>query len=92
MKMINLLSVQTILPTLKTKMIKLWCSLHQEKNQWKKSVNLLQDAEFLHKYGKEKDFQFVKTHLPHWKKMCQETRVSHQKKSRFWAANQIRKI
>ena len=46
MKMINLLFCQTALPTLKTKMISLWCNLHQEKNRWKKSVNLLQNAEF----------------------------------------------
>ena len=44
--MTNLLFVQTALPILRTKMISLWCNLHQEKNQWKKSVNLSQNAEF----------------------------------------------
>ena len=40
MKMINLLFVQTVTQILKMKMIHLWCNLHQEKNRWKKGVNL----------------------------------------------------
>ena len=63
-----------------------------KKSQWKKSMNLLQDAEFLHKYEEEKDLQLGKTHLPRSNKMCQETRVSGQKKSRFCAASQTVKL
>ena len=55
-------------------------------------MNLTQNAEFLHKYAEEKDLQFGKTNLPRSNKMCQETRVSGQKKSRFWAASQTVKL
>ena len=34
---------------------------------------------------RKKDVQSGEIHLPHWNKMCQETRVSDQKKSRFGA-------
>ena len=79
--MMNLLFVQTAPPFLKTKMISLFCNLHQEKNWWKKSVNLPQNAEFLHSYEEEKDLQSGETHLPHWNKTCQETRVGGQEVS-----------
>ena len=46
MKLINLVFVLTVLPFLKRKMISFWCNLHQEKNQWKNSVNLPQHAKF----------------------------------------------
>ena len=49
----RLLFVKTALPFLKTKRISLWCNLHQEKNRWKKSVNLPQNAELLHRYEEE---------------------------------------
>ena len=48
-------------------------------------MNLPQYAEFLHRTEEEKDLQSDETHLPHWNKMCQETRVSDQKTSRVWA-------
>ena len=48
-------------------------------------MNWPQNAEFLYSYEEEKDLQSGETHLPHWNKMCQETRVSDQKKSRYWA-------
>ena len=35
----------------------------------------------------EKDLQSGEIHLPHWKKMRQEPRVSEQKRSRIWASN-----
>ena len=91
-EMIYLLFVQTVLPFLKTKMISLWCNLHQGMNRWQKSVNLPRNAEFLHRYEEEKDLQSGETHLPHWSKMCQETRASDQKKPRFWATIQTVKL
>ena len=54
-------------------MMNLWCSLHQGKNLWKKSVNL-PHAEFLHKFEEEVGLQLGKSHLP-------KTPVSGQKKS-----------
>ena len=48
--MMNLLFVQTALQFLKTEMSSFWCDLHQEKNRWKKSVNLPLNAEILHRY------------------------------------------
>ena len=45
-------------------------------------MNLTQNAEFLHKYAEETDLQSGETRLPHWSKMCQETRVSDQNTSR----------
>ena len=48
-------------------------------------MRLLKEAKFLPKYVEEKDLQSGNTHLPHWSRMCQETRVSDQKKSRFGA-------
>ena len=51
----------------------------------KENVNLQQTAVFLHSYEEGKDLQSGKTHLPHWNKMCQETRVGDQKESRYWA-------
>ena len=57
-----------------------------------KNVNLLQNAEFSHTYVEEKALQSGKTHLPHWSRMCQETRESDQKKSRFWAVGQTVKL
>ena len=55
----------------------------------KESVNLPYSAEFLRKYEEEKDLQSGETHLPH-RKTCQETRVSDQKRSRFW--EEIQKV
>ena len=92
MKMMNLLLVQTVLLFLKMKMISLWCNLHQEKNRWKKSVTLPQNAELQHSYEEEKDLQSGEIRLPHWSKSCQETRVSDQKKSRFWTEIQTVKL
>ena len=51
-----------------------------------------QNAEFLHRYEEEKDLQSGETHLPHWNKMWQETRVSDQKMSRFWVEIQTLKL
>ena len=48
-------------------------------------MNLPQNVVFLHHYEEEKDFQSGETHLSHWNQMCQETRVSDQKKSPYWA-------
>ena len=83
-KMTNLLVVQIAQPFLqrKMKMINLWCNLLPEKKR--RSVNLLQYAEFLHRYEEEKDSHSGEIRLPHWNKMCQETRVSDQKTSRVW--------
>ena len=36
---------------------------------------------------RRKDFQSGEIRLPHWNKVCQETRASDQKKSRVWAKN-----
>ena len=40
----------------------------------------------------EKDLQSGEIHLPHWSKMCQETRVRDKKKSRYWAEIQMVKL
>ena len=56
-KMINLLFVRTALPFLKMKVINLWRNLHQIKNWWQESVNLPQNAVFLHHYKEDKDLQ-----------------------------------
>ena len=88
----NLLFVHTTLPFLKTKMISLWSNLHQEKNWWKKSVNLEQYAVFLHRYEEERYLQTGKTRLPNWNKKWQEPRVSDQKTSRVRAKIQMVKL
>ena len=36
---------------------------------------------------RRKDFQSGEIRVPHWNKVCQETRASDQKKSRVWAKN-----
>ena len=41
---------------------------------------------------RNKTSHFGETHLPHWNKMCQETRVSDQQKSRHWAEIQMVKL
>ena len=83
-KMTNLLVVQIAQPFLqrKMKMINLLCNLLPKKKR--RNVNLLQYAEFLHRYEEEKDCHSGEIRLPHWNKMCQETRVSDQKTSRVW--------
>ena len=58
----------------------------------KKSVILPQNAVFLHRCEEEKDLQSGETHLPHWNKICRNTRVSDQKKSRYWAEIQTVKL
>ena len=47
--------------------------LHPQKKR--RSVNLLQYAELLHRYEGEKDLQSGESRLPPWNKMCQELRV-----------------
>ena len=92
MMTINLLFVQVARPILKTKMISLWCNHHHERNRWKRSVNLPQNAELVQIYWKEKDVQSGETRRPHWTKMCQGIRVRDQKKSRFRARIQTVKL
>ena len=47
------------------KMISFSLKLDQEKNRWKKSVNLPQNEEFLHDYEEEKDIQSDEIFLSH---------------------------
>ena len=51
----------------------------------RRSVNLPQYAEFLHRHAEDKDLQSGEIHLPRWNKMRQEPRVSDQKMSRICA-------
>ena len=50
-------------------------------------MKLLKKAKFLHKYVEEKDLQSGKTHLPHWSRMCQQTRVERSEEVRIWSRN-----
>ena len=82
--------------SLMMKITNLRCIQHQRKNLRKNGVTqllmtetwhpwCLQDLRQLYQCEGEKDLQYDKTQLPHWKRRLQETRVIEQRMPRFWA-------